>query len=145
MTCPDFETYLGLKDEDPLNEDLRAHMEGCPNCRAEVVILRALAKELNPTEDVPEALKRRVVKSIEEARAVEEQERVAVRQLVWSGALGALTVLGTLVVTGAAGSGGPVTFAVVGLAAGAVTGIAQLFGHRRDQQRPKETTTPARV
>ncbi len=129
MSCPDTNRLIDLRNDELGDLELRAHLQQCPTCRAELRIIREITAAFRPEIAVPQSLVRRTMagillqKDTPRARALHAAAAVA---------LGTLTAAATTVVTGSTDSGGPLALLLFSVAMGGVAGLYELRSSRPD-------------
>jgi anti-sigma factor RsiW len=129
MSCPDIDDLIELGTGSRSDPELEAHLEGCPICRAHLLLIREIPRAFQPELDVPEHLVRRVMLDVEALRREEENRRGLRAQLVGTGILGTLTAAAVVCQTGM-DYATPATLLGFSLAVGVLSAATQ-FGARQ--------------
>jgi len=127
MKCPDTDLLIDLASADHTDPDLQAHLEGCPSCRSDLLLIRELPVAFFPEVEVPEHLVRRAMAGVERVRAEEERRNLRM-EVLGAGVLGSLTAAAVIFHTGV-GSGGWALLAYC-IIVGGLSGATR-FGERR--------------
>lgn len=122
MNCPDTNRLVEVGSGGRGDLDLLAHLQNCPDCRAELRIIRLLPAALRPEFDVPGRLVGRVMMDLADSR-IGHRDRALSVQLVASAVLAAVTAGVTVLATGLIVASGPVDLMAFSLAAGLAAGL----------------------
>lgn len=129
MSCPDIDDLIDLGTRSEADPKLEAHLEGCPTCRAHVLLIREIPRAFRPELEVPEHLVRRVMLDVETLKLEEENRRGLRMQLVGTAILGTLTAAGVVYQTGMENAT-PATLLGFSLTVGVLSAATQ-FGARQ--------------
>ncbi len=115
MRCPDINQFLDAMDAGGLPPDLATHLESCALCRSRLRVLDELPVVLQSGTAVPE---RMLLATMEGVRAAKRAEtaRIPTAALLASAALGFVSALAVLLLTGAGEEAGLVARLLVALA-----------------------------
>jgi len=136
MSCPDIDLLIEYQAGRLGDMELEAHVEGCPSCRDDLLIIAEFRPAFRPKIEVREELARRVLSNLPEPDSPFGERWRSSLHLLIAGTLGSLTGLGSSVVTGSIGSGSPVNLLLLSVGAGAVSVALHL---RADERLSSET------
>lgn len=128
MTCPDMDRLIefGLGTTD--HAGLQAHVESCVDCQADLRTIRLLAGIEGPERDISEEMISRIVSGLPEADAPVRVEWTRIIQHLVTWALGSLTAIASLLVTGTIGAGRPSEALLLAVGFGALCLFVSLLG-----------------
>jgi predicted anti-sigma-YlaC factor YlaD len=131
MSCPDINRFIDVIKKDRSDPEVEAHLEECPECRADFEIVKELSVALRPEVEVSEALIERVMASLPFPEVEPEARPVPAAHLFLSGVLGIATTLAVLMGTGAGSSGGPTDMLLFSMLGGVAVVVVQARRGRR--------------
>ncbi len=127
MSCPDTNQLINLRNDELGDLELRAHLQQCPTCRAELRLIREISAAFRPEIAVPQSLVRRTIAGIPLQK---DHPRARALHAAAAAALGTLTAAATIVVTGSRDSGGPLALLIFSVVIGSVAGLYELRSSR---------------
>ena len=127
MSCPDTNRLIDLGNDELEDLALRAHLQRCPMCRAELQLIREIPAAFRPEIAVSQSLVRRTIAGIS---LQEDSPRARALHAAAAAALGTLTAAATIVVTGSTDSGGPLALLIFSVVIGSVAGLYELRSSR---------------
>ena len=126
MRCPDTYLLIELLRDPTRDEELRAHLEECPDCRANFHLLQEIHEAFTPEIEVPEALDERVMASLPPPGSLRGRWPAQVLLILAAGALGSVTTAAALVAAGMVDSGSPADLLLYCAGAGIIAGLVHL-------------------
>ena len=130
MSCPDIDHLIDLAAGTRTDAELQAHVESCPTCRGDLLLIRELPVAFRPELEIPDPLVPRIMADIGVLRAREESRRGTRTQIMGTAILGSLTTVGVVFLTGA-GTAAPAPLLTFSLSVGALAAATRFGAIRR--------------
>jgi hypothetical protein len=122
MKCPDLDRLIDFDLGNP-DAELEDHLKNCKDCQEDMGLLYLLPTAAGIPEEVPDRLVRSVLETLRGATEEGSPSHASLGQKVVTGAIGFLTAVGGLVLTGSPADGGPILLLVLSVSVGAVCAL----------------------
>lgn len=141
MNCPDIDRLIDLGLGDSEDSALQAHLQACPDCRADLLTIRALAGVGADEREISEELLSRIISSLPQPESEAKLKWSRRRQVTLSWGLGSLTGLAATVATGSIGTTNLMSVLLAAAAFGGLCVLAPILGsgdHTPTTENPPE-------
>jgi hypothetical protein len=132
MICPDIDRLIDLAAGASVDAELQAHLESCPNCRGDLLLIQEIPLAFRQELEVPDGLVQRVMADVRVRGSREESRRGVRSQFLGTTILGSLTAAGVVLLTEPLGVA-PGSILTFSLTAGILAAAAQFGAIQRKE------------
>ena len=132
MSCPDIDHLIDLAAGARADAELQAHVESCPTCRRDLLLIREIPVAFRRELEVPDGLVQRVMADVRVRGAREETRRGVRTQVLGTTILGSLTAAAVVFVTDPL-TPAPGSLLTFSLTAGVLAAAAQFGATQRKE------------